>query len=55
MIHSSEGIKFANKSMKSFGSHDVHFMNIVNHFLGVCYGLFLYVVHFKFAYIDITR
>ena len=36
----SEGIKFANKAMKSFRSHDMHFISIVNHFLGVCYGPF---------------
>uniref|UniRef100_K4AMI9 Uncharacterized protein n=1 Tax=Setaria italica TaxID=4555 RepID=K4AMI9_SETIT len=38
--HASEGIKFANKAMKSFRSHDMHFISIVNHFLGVCYGPF---------------
>ncbi|XP_062216453.1 protein NPGR1-like isoform X1 [Phragmites australis] len=38
--HASEGIKFANKAMKSFGSHDMHFISVVNHFLGVCYGPF---------------
>ncbi|KAF8673653.1 hypothetical protein HU200_048398 [Digitaria exilis] len=38
--HASEGIKFANKAMKSFRSCDMHFISIVNHFLGVCYGPF---------------
>ena len=38
--HASEGIKFANKAMKSFRSHDVHFISVVYHFLGVCYGTF---------------
>jgi hypothetical protein len=26
--------------MKSFRSHDKHFISAVNHFLGVCYGSF---------------
>lgn len=38
--HASEGIKFAHKAMKSFGSRDMHFISIVKHFLGVCYGPF---------------
>ena len=38
--HASEGIKFANKVKKSFRSCDMHFISIVNHFLGVCYGPF---------------
>jgi tetratricopeptide (TPR) repeat protein len=38
--HASEGIEFANKAMKSFTSHDLHFISVVNHFLGVCYGPF---------------
>lgn len=38
--HASEGIKFANEAMKSFRSHDIHLIGIVNHFLGVCYGPF---------------
>ncbi|TVU48037.1 hypothetical protein EJB05_07659 [Eragrostis curvula] len=38
--HASEGIKYANKAMKSFRSRDMHFISIVNHFLGVCYGPF---------------
>ncbi|KAG8073890.1 hypothetical protein GUJ93_ZPchr0006g46136 [Zizania palustris] len=38
--HASEGIKFADKAMKSFRRHDFHFINVVNHFLGVCYGPF---------------
>ena len=39
-MHASEGIKFANKVKKSFRSCDMHFISIVNHFLGVCYGPF---------------
>ena len=38
--HASEGIKFANKVMKSFRSCDMHFISVVNHFLGICYGPF---------------
>ncbi|PUZ42338.1 hypothetical protein GQ55_9G575000 [Panicum hallii var. hallii] len=38
--HAAEGIKFANKAMKSFRSCDMHFISIVNHFLGVCHGPF---------------
>jgi tetratricopeptide (TPR) repeat protein len=38
--HASEGIEFANQAMKSFRSHDLHFISVVNHFLGVCYGPF---------------
>ncbi|KAL6648631.1 hypothetical protein ACP70R_012855 [Stipagrostis hirtigluma subsp. patula] len=38
--HASEGIKFANKAMESFRSRDMHFISVVNHFLGVCYGPF---------------
>uniref|UniRef100_A0ACD5TVN3 Uncharacterized protein n=1 Tax=Avena sativa TaxID=4498 RepID=A0ACD5TVN3_AVESA len=38
--HASEGIQFANKALKSFRSHDLHFISVVNHFLGVCYGPF---------------
>lgn len=38
--HASEGRKFANKAMKSFKSHNVHFISVVYHFLGVCYGPF---------------
>lgn len=38
--HASEGIKFANKALKSFRSPDMHFTSVVNHFLGVCYGPF---------------
>ncbi|EEC74700.1 hypothetical protein OsI_10410 [Oryza sativa Indica Group] len=36
----SEGIKFADKAMKSFRKHDFHFVSVVNHLLGVCYGPF---------------
>ncbi|KAL5210988.1 hypothetical protein ABZP36_006611 [Zizania latifolia] len=38
--HASEGIKFADKAMKSFRRHDFHFVSVVKHFLGVCYGPF---------------
>ncbi|OQU93053.1 hypothetical protein SORBI_3001G467200 [Sorghum bicolor] len=38
--HASEGIKFANKAMKSFGRRDLHFISTAKHFLGVCYGPF---------------
>jgi tetratricopeptide repeat protein 7 len=38
--HASEGIKFANKAMKSFRSRDLHFISTTKHFLGVCYGPF---------------
>ncbi|KAL6867658.1 hypothetical protein ACP4OV_015682 [Aristida adscensionis] len=36
--HASEGIKYANKAMKSFKSRNTHFISVVNHFLGVCCG-----------------
>uniref|UniRef100_A0A0E0KA60 Uncharacterized protein n=1 Tax=Oryza punctata TaxID=4537 RepID=A0A0E0KA60_ORYPU len=38
--HASEGIKFADKAMKSFRRQDFHFVGVVNHLLGVCYGPF---------------